>query len=339
VRPFVLEPNRPQKFYRGGRMAGAFRGEAPEDEHRPEEWLASVTPMRGGSEHEGLTRLPDGRWLRDAVLADPVTWLGPEHVEHFGADPALLVKLLDAGERLPVHLHPPRPYARQHLGSHYGKTEAWVVLSTEAGEASVWLGFRRDVEREELAGWVRSQQADLLLGSMHRLSVRAGDSVLVPAGLPHAIGAGMFCVEVQEPTDFSLNLEWSGFDLPSGAGGQLGLGFDQVLDCVRSSALTGRQLDDLRASRRPGVEVERVLPAEADSFFRVERVRPTGEVALGANFAVMIVVDGAGELSGETGRIPLRPGMVLVVPWASGSTSVSGPVEVLRCLPPESGGL
>ena len=48
-----------------------------------------------------------------------------------------------------------------------------------------------------------------MLDHLHRLPVRAGDGILVPAGQPHAIGAGVFVVEAQEPTDFSILLEWS----------------------------------------------------------------------------------------------------------------------------------
>ena len=54
--------------------------------------------------------------LKDVIAADPEAFLGPEHVASYGADPALLVKLLDAGERLPVHYHPGRAFAKQHLG-------------------------------------------------------------------------------------------------------------------------------------------------------------------------------------------------------------------------------
>jgi mannose-6-phosphate isomerase class I len=49
-------------------------------------------------------------------------------VARYGADPALLVKILDTGERLVVHFHPDRDFAARHLGSRYGKTEAWIIL-------------------------------------------------------------------------------------------------------------------------------------------------------------------------------------------------------------------
>ena len=72
--------------------------------------------------------LPDGRLLRDAVAEHAGSWLGAAHVARFGADPALLVKLLDAGQRLPVHCHPSDEFAAAHFGSRYGKTEAWIVV-------------------------------------------------------------------------------------------------------------------------------------------------------------------------------------------------------------------
>ena len=56
--------------------------------------VGSVTPLFGEGSL-GLTVLPDGTLLRDALSADPVTWLGPSHASRWGADPALLVKLLE----------------------------------------------------------------------------------------------------------------------------------------------------------------------------------------------------------------------------------------------------
>ena len=64
----------------------------------------------------------------------------------------LCQRLLDAGQRLPVHVHPTRDYASRHLGCAYGKTEAWYVL--EAGpDAAVWVGWRDEqAERRKAAG-------------------------------------------------------------------------------------------------------------------------------------------------------------------------------------------
>ena len=222
MRPIELGPNQPRQFYKGGEAIAELRGVGEGDGYRPEDWVASATP-RFGMEEDGLSRLPDGRYLRDALEADPDSWLGPEHVKYFGASPALLVKLLDAGQQLPVHVHPNRSFAYRHLGSRHGKTESWVVLGTRGAEPVVYVGWSHDVETAELSRWVADQDAKAMLGNMHRLEVEPGDAVLVPAGTAHAIGEGIFAVELQEPTDFSVMLQLKGFDLDP-AGGELGLG-------------------------------------------------------------------------------------------------------------------
>ncbi|MFF7653991.1 class I mannose-6-phosphate isomerase [Streptomyces sp. NPDC007983] len=205
--PIPLTPNQPRSFYRDSGAIARFRRTAPTgDGYRPEDWVASTT-SRFARSPAGLTTLPGGVRLADAVAADPAAWLGPEHTAAYGADTGLLVKLLDAGQRLPLHTHPDRAFARAHLGSAHGKTEAWYVLDPGA---EVRLGFVRDVTAGELAGWVAAGDTGAMLDAVHRVPVAPGDALLCPAGMPHAIGAGVLLVELQEPTDFSVLLEWEG---------------------------------------------------------------------------------------------------------------------------------
>src|SRR5205085_12305535 len=117
MKPHPLPPNVLHHFYAGGARIAAFRGLDLDDDHAPEEWLGAVTTTFGGeASGRGLARLGDGTLVRDAVAADPEGWLGAEHTARFGADAGLLTKLLDAGQRLPVHFHPGRAFAREHLG-------------------------------------------------------------------------------------------------------------------------------------------------------------------------------------------------------------------------------
>jgi mannose-6-phosphate isomerase len=333
VQPITLGPNQPRQFYRGGKEIAALRGTVQVDEYRPEDWVASST-ARYELDPDGLSRLPDGRYLRDVLQSEPEAWLGPEHVGHFGAEPALLVKLLHAGERLPVHFHPDRSFALRHLGSRHGKTEAWAVLGTAGAEPSVWLGWSRDVQESEVAGWVASQDRASMLGALNRLVVRPGDAVLVPAGTPHAIGEGVFCVEVQEPTDYSIMLEFDGFDLDP-AGGELGLGREMALSCLRHEALSPAAMASLtraRTGRSSGVE--EVFPPASRPYFRAQRVWGGRGVPLEESFAVIVVIEGEGKLKGESWQLDLHRGTTAVVPWAAGPSIASGAVELLRCLPP-----
>lgn len=324
--PIVLAPNQPSQAYPGGGRGARFRGLDPQASPEPEDWIASVT-ARWGQAPSGLTVLEDGRTLKDAIDAEPEAFLGPQHVASFGADPFLLVKLLDSSERLVVHCHPDRDFARQHLGCAHGKTEAWLVLEAEPG-AEVYLTFRRDVARDELDDWVARQDVDEMLEALHPVAVRAGSAVLVPAGVPHAIGAGILLVELQEPTDFSVMLEQGRFQ-----GGDLGLGFDVALGCVDRTAWSRDRLDHLLG---PGLAHHgQVLPEAADPFFRAEHVTGSSNDRI-TGFGVLVAADGAGELAGEFpgSPLPLRRGATVLVPYAAGPMDLRGDVEAIWCRPP-----
>lgn len=336
MRPVELGPNQPRQFYRGGDAIGAFRGKPVQDAFRPEDWVAAANPRFGMAE-DGLSRLPGDGYLRDAIEADRETWLGPQHADYFGASPALLVKLLDASERLPVHAHPSRSFALTHLGSRHGKTENWVILGTRGAEPTVYLGWSRDLEPDELPNWVAQQDTAAMLERLNRIVVAPGDAVLVPAGTAHAIGEGILCVELQEPTDFSVMLELKGFDLDP-AGGELGLGRDLAVSCVQREAFNAAALAQLVRRAAPsddGPLVEDALPEGAAPYFRAQRVHPRGgQVRLEASFAVLIVLAGEGLLAGDGWHADVSAGQTWVVPWGAGPIAASGKMELLRCLPP-----
>ncbi len=293
-------------------LLGALRGEPEPDGSFPEDWVASVTGAANPGRDEpgaGLSRLADGRLLRDAIAADPDVWLGREHLDRFGTSTGLLVKLLDAAERLPVHFHPSRDFARANLGSPFGKTEAWIVVATRAESGAVWVGLREAVSRDHYRSWVEAQAREELLGSLNRVEVRAGDVIYVPAGVPHAIGEGVLIAELQEPTDFSLVCEWQGYPIrPEDS--HLGLGWERALDALDLSA------------HEPVVG----LPDEAPAFFWAD-----GRAEAAGQFTVLIVLDGDGSLGG----VPARPGDGFAVPAAAESLGASGNLRLLRCLGPD----
>jgi mannose-6-phosphate isomerase len=331
VQPIRLGPNFPQSFYRGSHAISAFRGDTERgDIFRPEDWIASTTPQFGRAP-AGMSVLPAGRLLADAIAADPLGWLGPAHIARHGEDPALLVKLLDAGQRLPVHVHPDREFAGSHLQSRYGKTEAWLIVDA-AADAAVHLGFSRDVESAQLSAWCQEQDVAALLAATNRVPVSPGDAIFVPAGLPHAIGPGILLVELQEPTDFSIFLEWKGFDLDGPADGHLGLGYGLALQCVDRAATGSERIDVLRSGRSGAA-----FPAESDAFFRAERISPRPVATLDPGYSVLIVLEGAGELSwtGGSGSLPVRRGDTILVPYGAGELELGGEgLAALRARPP-----
>lgn len=332
-----LPPNTPRRFYRGGERILAFRGlDVPPDfdGHRPEDWLASTTRLfaEGGG---GVTVLADGTPLPEALAADPGHWLGPDHVARHGVEPGLLTKLLDAGERLPVHSHPDRAFAAAHLDCAHGKTEAWIVLDAEPG-ACVWLGFRDELPADELADLVDAQD-ERLLAALNRVEVSPGDAVLVPGGQPHAIGEGVLVLELQEPTDLSVMLEHRRFGLEQ-AHAFLGLPVARALESVDRGPLTPEGLAALRSRWVDVRGAGHALPERAAEFFRAQVLSATaGAPASGAPaFAVVVVVDGEGVLTTETDApraTEVARGDVLLLPHGAGAVRLDGEVTVVRCMP------
>lgn len=326
--PIPLSSNQPAaRFYRGGRQISDFRAEPPADPRTPEDWVASTTSVRGHSP-VGMTRLPGGEPLADAIARDPLEWLGPDHVGRFGADTMLLVKLLDAGQRLPIHAHPDGAFAAKHLAAAHGKAEAWYIL----GPGTVFLGLRADIDPAELRALVDTQQTGRMLDRMHSVDVEPNDTVYVPPGVLHAIGPGILLAEVQEPEDLSILLEWTGFELDGAADGHLGLGFDLALAAVETH---GRSREDILSLVRYSDSDGPVLAAASTEYFRLDRV--SGDHEFPAGFAILIALAGSKALTTDGGAtVPLPRGSTTLVPFAAGPMKITGDGTVLVARPPQA---
>ena len=338
MKPVLLPCNQFDHFYKGGDRIGALR-HGPGGPQRPEEWIASTT-ARFGQAPAGFSTLPDGRLLVEAVESDPVGWLGAAHVARYGASVEVLIKLLDLNQRLPVHLHPNREFSRTHLGLAHGKTEAWYVLDAPDG-AQVGVGFKEQMSLGDVADWVAQRDSDALLDALRTRTVRPGDAMLVPAGLPHTVQSGVFVLELQEPTDLSILLEWQGFAVDGAKDGHLDLGFDTALQAVDLSAVADSDLESLVLPREA---IERAglvsaMPAQADAYFRAHRFDTSaGPVSVDAGFSVVLLLAGRGILTTSEGALEVARGDVALLPFGVGDYSLRSeghePLVGVVCRPP-----
>ncbi len=342
-----MPDNRVPVYYQGGEGIDRFRVE-PGERRGPEDWVGSLCRLpesivgADGSPDAGLSTTDDGQLLLDLVHQNPHGWLGATLAERYGGDSGLLVKLLDAGERLPVHCHPSRSFGAEHLGSLFGKTEGWIIMDAAPG-ATVWLGMSDDIDTATLRRWIEHQDAAAMLSALNEIEVRAGQVVFVPAGLPHSIGPGVMLTELQEPTSFSVLAEYEKFGLGEEQA-TLGLGWDVAVACFDLGGYRGDRLSELlpepvELSSRPGGTVFDLFPAEANEFFSARLVRCSGVVELDEpTFTVLVITDGSGVLRWDGGSEPVRRGETWVVPFCVGRTSFSGSMEAIVCLPPNMNG-
>lgn len=193
-----------------------------------------------------------------------------------------------------------------------------------------YLGFRRDVSEKEVTDWVEHQNVDGMLAALNRIRLSVGDAILVPAGVPHAIGPGVTVVELQEPADLSVLLEFTGFPGIDRSAAFLDLDEQLALTALDRSAWAGERLAELIVPRRLGW----ALPAKAEPFFRAERIVVDGTHAVDSGYAVFVVVDGAGELRTASGDVAVSRGATVLVPYGAGPVEITGILELVRCRPP-----
>lgn len=138
----------------------------------------------------------------------------------------LLVKFLDANDRLSVQVHPNDKLAQQRYCSPFGKTECWTILHSEPA-AKLYVGLQPGVDRAELEQAVRDNRIE---GCLHEIDVKPGDFVFVPAGIVHAIGEGIVLAEIQQTSDTTFRLfDWNRL----GADGEpRALHIENALDCI-----------------------------------------------------------------------------------------------------------
>jgi mannose-6-phosphate isomerase len=313
--------NRVRRTYLGGGRIDAFCGvsaDVSDGVPRPEDWLASTTQAFNGTVEicgEGLGRLEDGRLVKDVAGPLPI-----------------LVKLLDSDERLVIQAHPTVPCAKRLFNSTVGKTECWYFLPGTAPDACVYLGFKPGVTREAWREAFEAQEG--LLSFLHRIPVAPGDFVFVDGGVPHAIGAGCFMIELQEPSDLMVVAERftpSGRRIPD-AKMHGGIGWDRMFDVYEYEGVDYGEVCRRYVRRGSGNKERKdrgafcICGPELTDKFGMWRVFGGARVALPRESSAVVVTDGEGALNG----VGVKKGDRLIV-CGERNMDVQGDVALVVC--------
>lgn len=314
-KPIKLQSSRAWRTYLGGKMISALHGEKGEDDHFPEEWLMSTVAARNaGREHitEGISFVEGtDMTLPELIHRDAEAFLGKAHTEKHGEAFGVLVKLLDAAERLTIQVHPTRECAERLFSSPFGKTECWHIIDErriEGDAPCLYIGFKEGVTREKWKQCFDEQNIPQMLSYLHKIPVKKGDTFIIRGGVPHAIGAGCFLVEIQEPTDFTVRTERvtpSGLRVADEACHQ-GLGFDTMFDCFLYEGLSleetlARYLVTPTEEKGDGYAVKHIIYPEVTPFFSLDLITVTGKAFFSGEdaFCGIYVLSGDGRLNGE----------------------------------------
>jgi len=265
---------------------------------------------------------PDDRSLiaNGPLAGKDLHWLVNRHPsELLGATPAqagrfpLLVKILDAREKLSLQVHPPAARAAELGGDP--KTEMWYIAEAEPG-ATLYVGLKRGFTRAEFE---RRLQAGTVAECFHQLQVRAGDAMFLPSGRVHAIGAGLVIFEIQQNSDTTYRVfDWNRVGLD---GRPRPLHVAESLASIDFGDVEPALLP--RDGRAPGVVGFQTLVT--DPLFQVQLGRLEAGAALGLparRMQVLGVLTGRLQVCDPKTTVALAPGQFCLVPACLAETTL-----------------
>ena len=219
--PLRFEPIYQYRIWGGRRLAERLTAPLPGDGPIGEAWLLS-------DRDDHLSKVADGplkgSTIRQLMEQSPEQMLG-RLAGRFRRFPVLL-KFLDAHEKLSVQVHPEDDQKDYIPAGETGKSEAWVVL--EAGPASrIYAGLKAGTTRDDLERALASRSVADLLASF---APRVGDAVFLRARTVHSL-SGVVVFEVQENSDVTFRLyDWDRLDPKSGKPRPLQV--EQAMACI-----------------------------------------------------------------------------------------------------------
>ena len=310
-------------------------GDGSSDGFYPEEWIASaVRAINKGSDDpkEGVSKpIGSDLYFDELLMHNKYEMLGPQ------GKLRILVKYLDSAIRLPAQAHPDKEFSRAHFHSEYGKTESWIILGTREN-AKIFFGFKDGVDEKVFRQAIADSELDkdAMEKLMKSISPKVGDVFLVPAKTVHAIGAGCLILEVQEPTDFTIQPErWCGDYGLSDDEMYLGISPDDAVKCFGFGEQPSAKVEPKTVYEEKGVTVECLIDRTLTPCFVINRIKCDGgsyTMNVKDSYAVYIVTAGEGEIIGEDYRHSLRQGDYFFLPYASmGQFAVQGSLEIVEC--------
>src|SRR6266480_1036199 len=225
----TFEPLFQERIWGGRRLADLYGKTLPSSVTIGESWEIVDRPEAQSIVRNGSLR---GKTLHELWTQDRQSIFGDvPDATHF----PLLVKILDAREKLSLQVHPPEKVAAKLGGEP--KTEFWYVAAADAG-AKLLAGLRQAVTRDQFEKAVRGGTvADLA----HTISVQTGDSIFLPAGRLHAVGSGNVLVEIQQNSDTTYRVfDWNRRD-DKDKPRQLHV--DQALECIDFTDVAPKVID------------------------------------------------------------------------------------------------
>ncbi len=322
--PLRFEPIYQYRIWGGRHLADLLTAPLPGDGPIGEAWLLSDRDDHSSKVAAGPLK---GSTIRQLLEQSPDEMLG-KLAGRFQRFPVLL-KFLDAHEKLSVQVHPEDGQTDFIPAGETGKTEAWVVLKAEA-VSRIYAGLKTGTTKDDLKRALASREVPNVLASF---APKVGDAVFLRAGTVHSLG-GLVVFEVQENSDVTFRLnDWDRVDPQTGKPRPLQV--EQAIACIDFKQVEIGPVAPVMEEVAPVLR-ERLFHCKHFFVWRHEGHSPFTVGAVGTP-RVLVCLDGAGELENEGASYSLGKGEVLLLPAVIGACCCRprGAMSLLQVALPE----
>lgn len=317
--PLTFKPIFKERIWGGRNLERLYRKPLPAKVPVGESWEISDRPGDESVVANGPLKGKTLRWLMENHRKELLGKAKSATGDRF----PLLVKILDAQEKLSLQVHPPATKAAELGGEP--KTEMWYVAEATPN-ADLFVGLKRNTARADFERKIRD---GTVAECFHRIPVRKGDVMFLPSGRVHALGAGNVIFEIQQNSDTTYRVfDWNRVDASG-----------KPRDLHIEKSLASIDFNDFEPSlvradvfKKAAVRTHRLVN---DPLFTVKLLEAPTQTEIEAHSSAMEifgVVEGDAIVEHAGVQLPLAAGQFCLVPAATQDVVLRGktPVTFLR---------
>ena len=230
----------------------------------------------------------------------------------------LLLKVLDANDRLSVQVHPDDEYAAEHENGGKGKTEAWYVLRADDG-AELIYGFKNGVTKSDFRNAIENGTVENVL---NKVKCYPGDVFYIPSGTVHAIGKGLMIAEIQQSSNTTYRVY--DYNRRDKNGNLRELHVEKALDVSNFDSAEGKEKTSGTVENIGEASVRHILNTE---FFCFDELDIKGSCTEDTNNLLHMLFVAEGELN--IAGLELKKGDSALIPASIGKYDINGSGKVL----------
>lgn len=299
--PLKFAPILKERVWGGNALQNKYGKDAPEEKKIGESWEISGLQGDLSVVSNGYLAGNNLEEIAEVYMGD---LLGDRIYEKFGKEFPLLIKLIEARDRLSLQVHPDDSIAKERHNA-YGKTEMWYILEADKN-SFIQTGFKDQTGKEEFNSSLKNKSLENL---MNTVKPDAGDVFYIPAGRVHTLGDGVLLAEIQQTSDITYRIhDWDRMGL-DGLARELHI--DLAEDAIDYTASTDHLV-------RITPEINKETELLSCPYFNVNIIKLESTIEKDYSkidsFVVYLCVDGTVEISSGGELFTLSKGETILIP-------------------------